>query len=229
MELTGDAGARETDLRDRLRANLLPFTDRAFRMLGEADRGRILDVGCGTGIPTVRLVRLGARTVVGLDHHGAAIERMLRRAHAAGLSGRVAGCVASIDHVPFRDASFDTLWCEGALNVLGFRLSLRAWRPLLRPGGALVAHYEAGNVDSIFHDAEAEGFAPLGHFDLPDSAWWDAYYGPVSRLPPEEIDEDLREELQRFRLEPARFRSAFFLLRRIPGVETATSSGQGFG
>lgn len=35
-------------------------------------------------------------------------------------------------------AGFDLLWAEGSAYTIGFENALRAWRPLLRPGGCLV-------------------------------------------------------------------------------------------
>ena len=37
----------------------------------------------------------------------------------------------------FEPASFDLIWCEGAAYIMGVEAALRAWRPLLKPGGRL--------------------------------------------------------------------------------------------
>ena len=64
-------------------------------------RGRVLDVGCGTG-RNLPLLPGGTRAV-GLEPSWAALQRARRRAP------RVALVVGSAEAVPFRDAAFDTV------------------------------------------------------------------------------------------------------------------------
>lgn len=120
-------------------------------------------------------------------------------------------CLGSVDRVPFADSSFDVVWCEGALYVLGFQESVRVWRRLLRPGGVLVAHDEAGNVNRKKAEAEAGGFTVLSTFDVSENEWWSCYYGPAAEE--QHLADSFRDELRRFDAEPHRFRSAFFLLQ----------------
>ena len=43
--------------RDRFREPLLKYTRKAFQLLPKLDKPRILDVGCGSGVPTIELAR----------------------------------------------------------------------------------------------------------------------------------------------------------------------------
>jgi SAM-dependent methyltransferase len=200
--------------RDSLREHLLRFTDRAFAMISPPAAARVLDIGCGTGVPTVRLAELGAEQVVGLDTDIRALRALLDRAAKRGMAKRVAACVGSADRVPFAEESFDIVWCEGALCVLGFRESLRAWRGLLRPEGVLGVHDEAGDPAEKLRVARAEGYAVSGWFPISGEDWWKDYYEPVSRLPAADLDDDLRTELCEIQAHPERFRSAFFVLEK---------------
>ena len=75
-----------------------------------AGRGRLLDVGGGTGIVSVELARLGFDVVVADPSYGMA-------ALAAGrLPGRVVR--ASGDRLPVRDASVDVVTCVWLLHLL---------------------------------------------------------------------------------------------------------------
>ncbi|MEJ2215479.1 MAG: class I SAM-dependent methyltransferase [Gemmatimonadota bacterium] len=201
-------------MRDRLRENLLRFTDRAFAMMSSPAGARVLDIGCGTGVPTVRLVELGVEEVVGMDTDVRALRSLLDRASQRGVARRVSVCAGSADCVPFRDASFDIVWCEGALFVLGFRDSLRAWRRLVRPGGVLVVHDEAGDTTDKLRWAEAEGYAVSGWFPVGDEDWWEYYFEPASRRSAADLDDEIRTELREARSHPERLRSAFFVLKK---------------
>ena len=53
--------------RDRFRAQLLKYTRRAYHMLPKLEKPRILDVGCGSGIPTLELAKLSEGEIMGID------------------------------------------------------------------------------------------------------------------------------------------------------------------
>ena len=52
------ANERFLMLKDKIRKRLLKYTRKAFHILPQMNKPRILDVGCGSGIPTLELARL---------------------------------------------------------------------------------------------------------------------------------------------------------------------------
>ena len=104
-----------------------------------------LDVACGTGQQAARLSRLGWR-MVGVD----ASEDMLRLGHYISWdvlrSVRLARSVAEV--LPFRDASFDLVMCQGSLDHFARpRLFMAEAARVLAPGGRLVV--ALANYDSL--------------------------------------------------------------------------------
>ena len=96
--------------------------------------------------------------------------------------------------------SFDLVWSEGALYNIGILNALRICHELLRPGGCLAftdAVWRRGNpppevkatfdldypamgrVPDVLAAIDASGFLAIGHFTLPDEAWWDDFYTPM--------------------------------------------------
>jgi len=53
--------------KDKCRKNLIKFTIRAFKTLPKIEAPDILDIGCGSGVPTLELVRLCNGNIIGLD------------------------------------------------------------------------------------------------------------------------------------------------------------------
>jgi SAM-dependent methyltransferase len=118
--------------------------------LGGRDDLRILDAGCGTGGTTVELRRFGH--VAGVDVAWAA----LGPARARGLTGLSR---ASIESLPFRDATFDAATSFEVVYHLGVAndaAALREIRRVLKPGGLFLLRVPAhdwlrGEHDRLVH------------------------------------------------------------------------------
>jgi len=186
-------------------------------------QARVLDIACGPGMQTLDLAALlpGAR-IVALDNHAPFLAEVQRRAVAGGVTDRITTVLADMAALPFPADSFDLLWCEGAAYILGLARALRAWRPLLRPGGRLAlteavwlrpdapdsvrrcwaADYPAmGDVESCRRIARDCGYTLLSDFVLPESAWWESYYTPMQerleQLAPRHAGEAVAEAVLR--------------------------------
>ncbi|WP_134684933.1 class I SAM-dependent methyltransferase [Brevibacillus migulae] len=175
-------------------------TRRAYRMLSEVPKHpHILDVGCGPGAQTIELAKLSAGTITAVDTHEPFLDELNRRAQTAGVSEQVTAQKASMFSLPFAAGSFDLIWSEGAIYIMGFEHGLRTWRPLLKPHGSIVvseltwlraappveiAEFWTENypgmqdVDGNLALIEQAGFEVVGHFILPEAGWWE-YYQPL--------------------------------------------------
>lgn len=102
---------------------------------GFAPGRSILDVGCGFGLETLRLARLGGR-VAGIDKSADFIDDAGRRAAAAGLSVELK--VGDAAALPFADARFECVRAERLLIYLDRpEQALQEMRRVMRPGGGL--------------------------------------------------------------------------------------------
>jgi len=110
-------------------------------LLAPARGERILDLGCGDGALTEKLVAAGAQ-VVGVD----ASPEQVEAARARGLDARVARAEA----LPFA-AEFDAVFSNAALHwIRDADAVLASVHRALRPGGRFVAEMGgAGNVAAI--------------------------------------------------------------------------------
>ena len=61
--------------KDLVRERLNKYTRKAFRMLPKLDKPRILDIGCGSGIPTIEIARLSKGEIIGIDIHQPSLDR----------------------------------------------------------------------------------------------------------------------------------------------------------
>ncbi len=86
-------------------------TRKAFSMLKDLpDRPEILDIGCGSGMQTIELARICPDChITAVDIHQPYLDDLARKAAAAGVGDRITTVRASMDDLPFEDASFDVL------------------------------------------------------------------------------------------------------------------------
>jgi len=215
-------------LKDKIRKRLLKYTIRAFRMLPRMDKPRILDIGCGSGIPTLELARLGRGEVIGIDIDQPALDIFTSRIKQAGLSDRVRAINCSMFDMDFPDESFDIIWCEGSIYPIGFQKGLREWKRFLKPGGHLVIHDEQGNISEKLRLVSDCGYELIGHFLLSQDTWRREYFTPLEELvngfqtkltddlgPSEEMHQ-ARKELDMFRNNPERNSSVYFVMISQP-------------
>lgn len=225
MRLMNQQVARSMD-RDVVRARLLKYTRKAWDMLPAMERPRILDIGCGSGLPTIQLALWSRGTVIGLDIDQAALDKLVARARAEGLENRVKVMCCSLFEIDLPDAIFDIVWAEGSLNVIGYQRALKEWRRLLRPGGFLVVHDDANDLERKLSSIAVNGYELVGHFLLPDDAWWVDYYAPLKEQvkewrktwanDPQALAslESAQAEIDRYLASPEEFRSMFLIMRR---------------
>lgn len=114
--------------------------DRYLSWLDLHDSAKLLDVACGSGGPTLRLVRETGASVVGIDVHEQGIEAARQQTADARLEARATfEVVDASGRLPFPDESFAALVCIDAVNHLPDRVSvLSEWYRVLEPEGRLV-------------------------------------------------------------------------------------------
>ena len=211
--------------KDLVRERLNKYTRRAFQMLPELDQPRILDIGCGSGVPTMELARLSDGQIIGLDIDQSLLDKLARKIEEAGLSDRVKTLERSMFGLDFPDESFDIIWAEGSIARIGFERGLKEWRRFLKPHGVLVVHDEIGNITKKLEQISGCGYDLLGHFTLSEDIWWTEYYGPWEKRIDEmrekcidepqallELDKEQRE-IELFKANPRRYSSVFFVMQ----------------
>ena len=195
-------------------------------MLPKLDEPRILDIGCGSGVPTMELARLGQGEVIGIDIDQPALDRLNRKIREAGFANRVQAVNRSILDMVFPDEGFDIIWSEGSIFVIGFERGIQEWRRLLKPNGFMAIHDEKGNVEKKLEQISKCGYKLLGYFILSEDTWWTEYFAPLEKLIAksqtsypddphalEELNQACRE-LEMFKNNPERNNSVYFVIQK---------------
>jgi SAM-dependent methyltransferase len=175
-------------------------TRRALSMLdGLPPTPRIVDFGCGEGVATLVLARATTGNITAVEIYRPFLNQLEAQAATEGLTERIRTVEADMADPPFPDGSFDLVWSEGAIYIVGFEQGLRRWRRLLRAGGFIAVtevswlsearprkavdfwatEYPAmTSIEENVGKLCSAGFEPVGHFILPPGDG-ENYYGPL--------------------------------------------------
>jgi len=161
----------------------------------------ILDIACGPGRQTIALAKQTSGQIIALDNHQPFLEDVEKRAKVEGLSNSITLKRCSMADLDFDKNSFDIIWSEGAIYIMGFDKGLEYWKRFVKPGGAVAvteASWLADNppdelrkfwhenypamksVDENLKIIDDLDYSLLGHFTLPESSWAD-YYQPIEK------------------------------------------------
>jgi ubiquinone/menaquinone biosynthesis C-methylase UbiE len=217
---------KELDI-DSFRKVFSKYTIEAFRKLPKLEKPRILDIGCGSGVPTMELAKLSDGEIIGIDINQKKLDRLNKKIEEEGLTGRVKAINCSLLDITFPGNSFDIIWAEGSITTLGVEKSLRRWNRLLKPHGFLVVHDEIKHFFKERNKISSFGYKFVEHFSLPVDAWWEEFYSPLEiRIKelykkysndPTALEElNIHQtEIDIVRASPKSFQSVFCILQKI--------------
>lgn len=168
----------ELDL-EGLRAAFLEYTRQAYHLIPAIEKPRILDVGCGSGLPTVELACIGDGEIVAIDPDHEALGALRARIEDRGLGDRVRPVQCSFFDTGFDSTSFDIVWEEGVFHLLDANRALAESARLLVVGGFLVMFETNEWLEKIDRRFRRHGFEFFQRFMLPRGCWWTRYYRPL--------------------------------------------------
>jgi ubiquinone/menaquinone biosynthesis C-methylase UbiE len=176
-------------------------TKKAYSMLNNLpENPRILDIGCGPGMQTITLAKLSNGRIEAVDNHQPFLEQLKKNAKEEDVSEKITAVNRDMTALDYEDGTFDVVWCEGAIFIIGFERGLREWKRLLTDNGYLVvsemswltpnppeevknflmeAYPAIKTINENLETIKKAGYRVISHFVLPKESWWDNYYTPI--------------------------------------------------
>lgn len=178
-------------------------TIKAYHLIPKLNQPKILDIGCGPGLQTLALAKTTDGTIIAGDIHQPFLDSLKRKLIEQKLSEKV-----SVTHLDmfdlsnYEDGSFDIIWSEGAVYIMGFEKGLLSWQNKVKTGGYIVvselcwlkpclndelqAFWDEEYPPMVSHEDNLETIKRVGlscehSFVLPDSSWWLHYYTPLTK------------------------------------------------
>lgn len=114
------------------------LTDLLIERSGDLSSGKVLDIGVGIGLATLRLAQRSGFEILGVSNNQTQINEANGLAAEHGLADRVSFEVADALALPYADNTFDVVWLFETLPHLDRLTSLKEANRVLKPGGRVV-------------------------------------------------------------------------------------------
>ncbi|NDV23940.1 methyltransferase domain-containing protein [Desulfovibrio sp. JC022] len=176
---------------------------------GLADNAQVLDVGCGTGLQTLALCDGTDFAVTAVDNWQLALDKLTISAENAGFAQRITVQQGDMNELDYAPGSFDLIWSEGAIYLMGFENGISKWKEFLKPGGWMAVSEMTWTAEERPEEAagfwnegypemkstaenvailEQQGFEVVARFILPQADWWDVFYKEIAEATPAFIE-----------------------------------------
>lgn len=157
----------------------------------------ILDIGCGTGAQTTVLAKNTNAKITAIDIFETFLEVLNKKIAKQPYEDRVKTIKMEMEKLDFPEKSFDLIWAEGSIYIIGFEKGLNQWKKYLKDGGYLVAseiswlreerpheiedywnknYPEISGIEEKIQLIEKCGYSCVDHFTLPETCWTDRFY-----------------------------------------------------
>lgn len=112
---------------------------KAMKYIGKQEKGRLLDVACGTGDFSIEAYRAGVKQVTGIDISANMVEVGRKKICEMGLEHAIDLQYGDSEQMEFPDNSFDVVTVAfGVRNFEHLELGLKEMQRVLRPGGKVI-------------------------------------------------------------------------------------------
>lgn len=209
-------------IKDNCRKGLLKYLEKAISIIQIIDAPRILDVGCGSGVPTLMIAEKYNGKVTAVDTDTKSINIFREKVKELNLSNKVSISNISLFEIKNKNKYYDLILAEGLLNVVGFEKGLLRITKLLKTKGFIIIHDEFNNHEKKIDFIKNNGCKILYTFVLDEKIWWEDYFkcleNEISYISEIELlnlfNTDL-QEIKAFKNNPSNYSSAYYIIEKI--------------
>lgn len=208
-------------IKDNCRKGLLKYLEKAFSAVPEFPDPVILDIGCGTGVPTLWLADKFSGSITAIDTDNSALDWLQRKAGSKNLSERLTTVNVSFFDFKSDPHKFDIILAEGFLNVVGFETGFPRVIRLLKHDGYLIIHDEFKDNEKKLEFISKNNCSVIDSFYLDENIWWNDYYKKLESEINKRADSDILKlfesdikEVEYCKSDPSPFRSIYYTVKK---------------
>ncbi len=208
-------------IRDRCRMGLVKYLEQVLNDLPEFNNPEILDIGCGSGVPTLWLAGKYSGTITAIDTDKQLLGFLEHKIQREKTSSKV-----EIKNVSFFDLAtepgcYDLILAEGFLNVVGFEMGFKRVMGKIKNGGYFIIHDEYKDHDSKIALIQKNNCKIVNSLLLDETIWWRDFYFQLEFEINKTENAHLRSlfineinEIDQYKKNPSLFKSIYYVVSK---------------
>lgn len=207
-------------IKDECRQNLCKYLSQAVSILPPIEKPIIIDLGCGTGAPTLNLTQHFNGVIFAVDSSQQALGWLNEKLLNQQVSSTIILVNKLVDELQLPSGLFDIVLAEGLLNIIGFEKGLELANGLIKMGGYFIIHDEYKNHSGKLEMLKSYGYEVINTIMLGSDIWWNDYYKgleeKIDALDSESKKEFGRElnEIDLYKKQPEQFNSIYYIAKK---------------
>ena len=210
------------EIKDNCRKGLLKYLTKAISIIPIIENPRILDVGCGSGVPTLMMAEKFNGKITAVDTDTKSIDIFREKIKGLNLSNRVTLSNSSFFDIKVKNNEYDLILAEGLLNVVGFQKGFLRIIKLLKRKGFIIIHDEFQNQNEKIEFIKNNDCKILDSFVLDEQIWWNDYFKRLEKEISSNSNKELLklfksdiEEIKLFKKNPSQYISVYYIIEKI--------------
>ena len=200
----------------------MKYLAEAVSLLPKISNPKILDIGCGTGVPTLWIAENYGGIITAIDTDKRALEWLQMKLADKKLENHVNPLNISFFDLKTESDYFDIILAEGFLNIIGFRQGFVKVIRMIRKGGYFLIHDEYKDHEMKCDFILKNGCDLVSTLFLDEIVWWNDYYrqlkaeiksGNIKQK--RELFKSELNELKYYMEDPSAFKSIYYIVKRF--------------
>ena len=208
-------------IKDKCRQGLIKYLENACIKLPRLKNHNILDIGCGSGVPTIWLSENFSGNITAIDSNPNAINYLKQKIENKKLQNSIRTICSTFEEFITETDHYDMILAEGFLNIVGFETGFKQINKLLKEKGYFVIHDEYKDHNWKLEFIKENNCTLFNTLFLDENIWWDDYYKPleseISKIKTLEIEKIFKsdiEEINYYKSNPSLFKSIYYIIMK---------------
>jgi cyclopropane fatty-acyl-phospholipid synthase-like methyltransferase len=165
--------------RDRCRMRLVKYLEQVLNDLPELNNPKMLDIGCGTGVPTLWLAEKFTGTIMAIDTDKQLLGFLEHKIERKKTLSKIETKNVSFFDLVTEPECYDLILAEGFLNAVGFEMGFKRVIEKIKIGGYFIIHDEYKDNDPKIALIHKNNCKIVSSLFLDETIWWRDFYGQL--------------------------------------------------
>jgi len=207
------------NIRDRCRMRLVKYLEQVLNNLPEFNNPKILDIGCGSGVPTLWLAEKYTGTITAIDTDKHLLDFLEHKIQRNNTSSRIETKNVSFFDLETDPEYYDLILAEGFLNVVGFEMGFKKVIATIKKNGYFIIHDEFKDNDKKNALILKNNCQIVSSLLLDETIWWRDFYGQLEIEINKPENAHLKSlfineinEIDQYKKDPSLFKSIYYVV-----------------